>query len=80
MHSNSSDDNNEQWDALLNIANLSSEIILKDRKRQSKTKGKLRLRHPDESKIKKRKGVTNYSARTLGYMMHMLAIMIGPLK
>jgi integrase len=80
MHENSIDENNRQWDLLLKKAGLRSEKVSTETKRRYDTKGKLRLRHPDEFEIKKRKGVTNYSSRTLAYILHMLAIMIGPIK
>jgi hypothetical protein len=80
MHENSIDENNRHWDLLLKKGRVRSEKVSTKTKRRYNTTGKIRLRHPDEFEIKKRKGITNYSSRALGYILHMLAIMIGPIK
>ncbi|MEQ3657817.1 MAG: site-specific integrase [Glaciecola sp.] len=49
---------------------------IKDYQREMPLPLALRLRHPDEAKIIEVRQVGTYSARTLGYLFHMLKIML----
>jgi integrase len=66
------------WDEKLNILAIKTNKTTFENSRKRKIRGKLRLRHVDETEfIKNEKQMyDSYSARTLGYVFHMLAIMV----
>ena len=66
----------QNWKSKCEENDISVSTVEKKYDRKIRISYGLRLRHPEEAKIIEKRQVDSYSARTLGYLFHMLKIML----